>query len=510
MNIPPNLAPPDAPLDRRGAPKRVIVIGAGMAGLSAAYRLVQAGHDVTVLEASERAGGRVRTVRAPFSEGLASEQGATFLPGAHRLLMNYIFGEFALLPLWPMVSRIRGSVYSLETFGNRLSSDKLRNLPGATEREQGMSINDLFSEYLFALAAKIGDPRAEGWPSAELLDRFDTVSLMDALLRDTGASPAVIGLIRRGYLDCWGEGIEHTSALWILRDLAITSPAPYGPAAEPYRFNHQFDEPLSRDVGLPGGWPFDAHGTYRIVAGNDALPNAFAQSPELKARIRYRSPVTAIAPSPSGGVSVTVGSEGAPETLDAEHVVCAIPFTMVQQIRITTPLSDGKANAIRALPSTSVCRVQLEFSKRFWEVMSMNPSVSTDLDIRMVIEQTPGRPETDLGILESYSAGDAARRLGAMSENVRIKAVLRDLDDLFVGLASTCFTRAVSVAWNEEPWARGAYAVAYPGMMRTIGPHLATAEGVVHFAGDHTSSAPGWIEGALESGHRAAREVNDA
>src|SRR5229473_5327639 len=79
-----------AKLERRGAPKRVIILGAGLAGLVAAYELTQAGHDVTVLEARARPGGRVHTLREPFSDGLHAEEGATFVPDNHELTLTYV------------------------------------------------------------------------------------------------------------------------------------------------------------------------------------------------------------------------------------------------------------------------------------------------------------------------------------------------------------------------------------------------------------------------------------
>ena len=81
-------------LERRGAAKRVIIVGAGLAGLSAAYELTQAGHDVTVLEARTRAGGRVHTLRDPFPEGLYAEASATRVPNHHHFTIRYaeLFG----------------------------------------------------------------------------------------------------------------------------------------------------------------------------------------------------------------------------------------------------------------------------------------------------------------------------------------------------------------------------------------------------------------------------------
>src|SRR5262245_57587919 len=77
-------------IQRRGAPKRVVIIGAGLAGLAAGYELTQAGHEVTILEARTRPGGRVYTLRQPFSDGLYAEAGALFIPNHHTYTMKYV------------------------------------------------------------------------------------------------------------------------------------------------------------------------------------------------------------------------------------------------------------------------------------------------------------------------------------------------------------------------------------------------------------------------------------
>src|SRR4030095_361258 len=103
------LASDQRSLERRGAPKKVIIIGAGLAGLSAAYELTQAGHDVTVLEARTRPGGRVHTLRDPFAEGLYAEAGATRIPNYHDLTLKYV--EFFGLTLDPFQPPDSPSVY---------------------------------------------------------------------------------------------------------------------------------------------------------------------------------------------------------------------------------------------------------------------------------------------------------------------------------------------------------------------------------------------------------------
>jgi monoamine oxidase len=105
--------------------------------------------------------------------------------------------------------------------------------------------------------------------------------------------------------------------------------------------------------------------------------------------------------------------------------------------------------------------------------------------------------------------GEAARRLAALREPDRAAAALADVTRVYPEIAGTV-TRTASTSWDDDPEARGAYACPGPGQMRTLLPAIARAEGRVHFAGEHTSAWAQWMQGALESGLRAAREIREA
>ena len=119
---------------------------------------------------------------------------------------------------------------------------------------------------------------------------------------------------------------------------------------------------------------------------------------------------------------------------------------------------------------------------------------------------TEGQPGAR-GILECYTSGERARRLASLSEPQRIRTVVENLQKVFPGVSHE---KAVSVAWDADPLVKGAFAWFKRDQMSTLLPHIARREGRVFFAGEHTSPWFGWMQGALESGNRAAHEVNDA
>ena len=110
------------------------------------------------------------------------------------------------------------------------------------------------------------------------------------------------------------------------------------------------------------------------------------------------------------------------------------------------------------------------------------------------------------GILGAYVAGAHARRLCAVGESERLRSVVADLAKLFPKIAEQ-YEGGATKCWDDDEWSRGAYAWFRPGQMTSLLPHVARAEGRVHFAGDHTSSTPGWMEGALQSAERVVREI---
>src|SRR5262249_39769839 len=112
------------------------------------------------------------------------------------------------------------------------------------------------------------------------------------------------------------------------------------------------------------------------------------------------------------------------------------------------------------------------------------------------------------GILESYTAGPQARLMASMKESERIGTTLAGVEKIYPTIREY-FEGGASHSWDEDEWARGAYTWFRPGQMTSLLPHIARPEGRVHFAGEHASNWPGWMQGALEAGNRVAREINE-
>lgn len=454
---------------RRGAPQKVVVVGAGLAGLSAAYELTQAGHEVTVLEARGRAGGRVQTLREPFSDGLYVEAGAMNVFDTHDLTLKYVklFG-LALDPVAP--STLSSVIY--------IRGRRIEARPGQpveyplalTADERALGRKGMWDRYVVPALKELGDYDAPGWPP-DSLKKYDRMTFFD-FLRARGASPDAAGLLSLGALGAFGDGARSLSALVMLREVAHRSRVKQNSV---------------------------------IRGGTDLLPRAFAA--RLTDRIRYGAAVVGIEQD-SHQVRVAYLQGGVRTSLAADRLVCAVPFSVLRLVGVTPQFSAGKRQAIEQLPYTSVARTYLQTRRKFWLDEGLSGSATTDLSNMLLFDGAPNQPGTR-GILESYVAGPEARRLTAMREAERVSSTLALAGRVHPHLREN-FEVGATKCWDEDEWARGAYAWYKPGQMTSLLPHVARPEGRVHFAGEHTSSLFGWMQGALESGVRAAREVNDA
>ena len=145
--------------------------------------------------------------------------------------------------------------------------------------------------------------------------------------------------------------------------------------------------------------------------------------------------------------------------------------------------------------------------KKFWTEQGLSGWALTDLPLSSIIEATTcetGRR----GILATYMSGAAARQFAAINENEQINQTLEQSEKIFPGIRAN-FERGRSFSWDSGPWAGGAAPWMKPGQMTSLLPHIARPEGRIHFAGDHTSPWMRWMQGALESGLRAAHEVHE-
>ncbi len=338
-------------LERRGPPKKVIIIGAGLAGLSAAYELTKAGHDVSVLEARTRPGGRVQTLRDPFPEGLYAEAGASRVPNHHHFTLKYteLFG----LTLDSFEPPDLTSVYYVRGKRIKVTSGKNVEWPyELTAEERSLGLNGMRQKYIWSILGELGDVTNPDWPTPETLRKYDQMNRSD-FWRSQGASPDAVALLSLRGID---DQAETWSTLFMLRNQAL-------------------NRKLER--------------YYKIRGGNDLLPKAFAA--RLLEKIHYAVPVVRIEQS-AQGVKAVLLRAGKYHTLTGDYLICAVPFTVQKNIEVFPPFSVEKQRAIEQLPYLSVSKIFLQSKTRFWVKEAQSGFATTDLPIREVSDVTYNQP----------------------------------------------------------------------------------------------------------------------
>jgi monoamine oxidase len=242
---------------------------------------------------------------------------------------------------------------------------------------------------------------------------------------------------------------------------------------------------------------------YKIGGGMDRLPAAIGAS--LAGIIRYNAPVIRVERQ-STRFRVDYREGAAVKSVVAARVVFAVPASTMRQIDMKPRLSRPKEQAIEQLSYYDGVRFLLQVKRPFWKAAGLSGSARTDRATE-IWDAADDQPTSSHGILGATAAG-AMGRLGLTPE-ASLSVGVDLVADAFPGIRSE-FEKGAVYRWSTEPWTRGAFAVYRPGQMTTLMPVLASAESGLHFAGEHTSVWTGWMEGALESGERAAREVLNA
>jgi monoamine oxidase len=448
------------------APKKVLVVGAGLAGLTAAFELMQARHEVTVLESRTRPGGRVHTLRDSFSDGLYVEAGAIDFDGSYKQLLRYA-EQFQI----PTVEIPTSENEVFFARGKRLLTQ--RGVEPVwpfelTAEERKLGKTALETKYLVPLRQEVGNPLDSGWPSASLAP-YDRLTV-EQFLRTRGLSEEGVALLK---LSLYGEDYGHLSAL----------------------------ETLSGESFL-----FASDKIMMFRGGNDQLPRAFAA--RLGDRLHYSAAVTKIQQD-AFKVRVSTSRGTQKQQFEADRVVVTVPFSVLRNIELDSSISTRKRKVIDEMRYASVMRVFLQSRTRFWSVRQESGSAYTDLPIGAVVDHTATQSGTR-GILEAQMYGPKAANAKSMPADERLKFAVRHMDRVHPGFAES-YESGTSVAWDDDdPWSRGGWCYHEPGEMLAFYPLAATPQGRIHFAGEHTSPIPSTMEGAILSGQRAAREVSEA
>ena len=475
-----------APLDLprgSGQGKSVVVLGAGISGMTAAHELSKAGYRCTILEATGRAGGRNQTARGgdvigefdsrqrvefDDREHLYANLGPARIPYHHRTILGYC-KEFGV---------------GLEVFtnDNRAALFHNRDRFGGKPVEARRVVTDTRG-YIAELLAKAVDRDAlDGDLTAE-----DKERLLDMLVRYGGLNPDRLykGSSRGGYR---GERINAG-----LNAGEANPPFDLGELLEAdfWRYKLHFDYFLDQSPTL-----------LQPVGGMDAIAKAFER--RVGPLIRYRSVVEEIRRTPDGvRIVYRAAGRSASDAVDADFAICSIPAPVLKDI--PNDFSPEVRAAIGEIAFVSAVKVAFQTRRRFWEDdRAIYGGISwTDQDITQIWYPACGY-HRDKGVIVGAYIWDEepGLRFSRMTPPERLQAAIAEGERIHPGYASE-IESGISRSWRDVPFQKGGWSQS----RYKSPPALQRSDGPIHFAGDQVTALPGWQEGAALAAHAAVSQI---
>jgi len=439
----------------------VVIVGAGLAGLTAARALERAGRSCLVLEARDRVGGRTLSHRLPAGDII--DLGAQWIgPGQDRIAA--LVAELGLHP-----------------FAQHCAGKKVLALGDAVRTYDG-DIPSLPILGLIALDRAI-----------KRIERLAAEVPLDAphLAREAAAWDAMT-------VETWKRENVSTDGARALLDVAVQSIF----AAEPRELSL-----LHFLFYLHSGGGLMRLSTIRGGAQQTRLREGFQEvsvrlAAALGDRVARSAPVQRVAQDDDG---VTV--RHARGEARARFAVVAVPPALAGRIDYDPPLPAARDQLTQRMPMGSVIKCVAVYSAPFWRARGYSGEAVLDRGpVRIAFDDSP--EDGGHGALVGFVLADAARRIGAASAAERRREVLAALARCF-GDEAARPVDYVEKDWSEEPWTRGCYAgLMPPGALTSYGAALRAPVGRIHWAGTETAVRwNGYMDGAIESGERAAREI---
>lgn len=443
---------------------KVIVIGAGLSGLNAALLLEEQGVDVQVLEGRNRVGGRVLSHRNV--PGHPESGGTSFGAGYARLLDACQRFKVGLIDVTPIVPFFNDRELVLN--GKLIPSDQWPDHPAnpfpATLRQS------MPWAYLNPVINKNNPLKtSDAW--LDPLNAPADVSLHQ-WLTGLGVSEEIIEL-------CWNTNPNYGTTAHDVSALMVMSGGIFAM--------------LQAKLG---GKVFG----YTAVGGNQSIPEAMAGG--LKKPVRLGCSVVGIRSTDS---SVTVQcADGT--TFTGDRVICSLPLSVLRRVRMEPLITGAQGRAINTLASQPLNMLHLEVKKPFWEDDGRKPNIYSNGLAGMVVAERKGQAPQDITSLTVWVRGRNAVWMDSLPLPEAQKAILDDLYKMRPAAQGKVEPKAYQ-SWSRDPFSVGDWAVWAPGQISGFGALVGKSQGRLHFCGEHTGVSNRGMEGAMESGERAALEV---
>lgn len=474
----------EKPLKKKTIAEPIVIVGAGMAGLTAAYRLQRAGIPVEIYEGSARLGGRVLTKDRFNDDGMFCELGAELIDSWHEDVLGLC--KELRVPVEDLRPLDRGVEADLFHFGGKVY----------TQKEMIPAFRPLARHLARDIKAVYGDAEAfsptfdNQGASPEVTRKFDNLSMHEYLYLKTDVDRWVLDAVNVLYICEYGMDSKEQSAINLLMLMQ--------PNQSASGFN------------LLG----DSDECFRVRGGNSRLIERLGAEVRKHAPdIHFKHKLVRISDE-AGKIVLTFDADGGRKTVRAGRVVLGIPFTTLRKVDGIDDLglSALKRRAIHELGYGVSTKLMLGFKDRYWRkkvgiVPANRANIVTDAIDQSFWETSKGQRGPS-GIITNYTGGNGARDHRPMP--ARVETCLTELDSIYKGIKERHDGNVAMFDWGGYEFSQGSYVSPHPGQYTTLWGSPATPElsDRLYFTGEHTSvEGAGFINGGAHSGNQVASQI---
>ncbi|MBA3844110.1 MAG: FAD-dependent oxidoreductase [Actinobacteria bacterium] len=447
------------------ASARIAVVGAGLAGLTAAYRLQQAGYAAQVYEASDRIGGRCWTGRDTFADGQIYEHGGELIDSNH-IEIKQLVQELGLT---------LDNLYQAETSG----TETLGNFFGKpyTYTQMTNDLKVIWQQIHSDVSAASYPTHYSSYTARGLeLDKMTIYQWIESYVPGGHRSP-LGALLDVAYNIEYGAETTVQSSLNMLYLLGYAGPGQF------------------RVFGK-------SNEKFHVRDGNDQIATILAA--KLGSQITTNAALTAIKKLSDGTYSLSVGGS----TVNVDHVVLALPFSLLRGVNFSKAgFNAVKTTAINELGMGTNAKVHLQFSSRFWRDQGCTGETYSDRGYQNTWEVSRAQAGKR-GLLVWYTGGNAGVAVGSGTPASQATTFLKQVEPVLPGATTGWNGKVTRDYWTGYTWTKGSYSYWKAGQYTKFSGAESERSGNCHFAGEHTSQDfQGYLQGAVETGERAASEI---
>ncbi len=442
-----------------GKPKcKIAIVGAGLAGLSAAFYLQQKGVQAVLFEGDKRVGGRVKSARIFDGGRLNTEIGAEFIDTVHADM-------FGLLKAVGLEANLMD--VDTDTFGVR---------DAFFFENRHYTLQEVLAEFKGVYPQIQADQAAAAGRQAAVFDRMSMAEYIDRL----AVSPWVKKMLDAAFLGENGLEASQQSAANLLSIFAIR--------------NEEF-------------YPFgDSDERFKVIGGNEQIPQRLAQ--KLEPQIRYEHRLTALQEHPNKSITLRFSASGAPVEETFDVVILALPFSILRDVDIRMDLPPLKQRVIRELGYGTNTKFILETRDRPWRNHNFrgylfNEQIANGWDSAQMQNDNAGT-----GAFTCFFGGEHGKAAVRGTEQAQLAYVIPALEGAFPGTQASLTGKMELAPWPSNPFVKASYSCFMPGQVQLFEGVAFEPVRHLYFAGEHTSTDYwGFMNGAAETGRRVAEKV---